>query len=142
MDGAAWLGRQVEVCVEIPRGGKVKYRSDGTFDYASPIGAPFNYGALPGVPGGDGDELDAILLGPTVARGARVQATVVGVVLFTDRGAVDDKLVCSTTALTWADRALVSAFFGLLTPVRRGLHWLRGEAPGTRVRGIRWVSAA
>ena len=142
MDGRDWLGRWVEVEVEIPRGGRVKRRADGTVDYASPVGAPFNYGFLPGVPGGDGDELDAILLGPRRATGARHDARVVGVVRFRDRGAVDDKLVCSDQPLRPEDRWLITAFFRLLTPVRRVLHLVRGQPGGTALLGIVWWDGA
>ncbi len=140
MDGAGWLGQDLLVEVEIPRGGKVKRRVDGSVDYRSPIGAPFNYGCVPGEVGGDGDLLDAIVLGAPLAVGARVGVRVVGVVLFTDRGQVDDKLVCSASGAARArDRWVVEAFFLLLTPVRRALHRLRGEPTGTFVRGIVWA---
>lgn len=139
MDGTRWLGRRILVEVEIPRGGKVKRRADGSVDYRSPVGAPFNYGCVPGEDGGDGDLLDAIVLGAPIARGARVEVDVVGVVLFTDRGQVDDKLVCAARGAGAWDRAIVVGFFRLLTPVRQALYWARGEPAGTFVRGIVWA---
>jgi inorganic pyrophosphatase len=142
MDGARWLGREVEVEVEIPRGGRVKRRADGSVDYVSPVGAPFNYGCLPEEPGGDGDPLDAILFGPTLAVGARAAARVVGVVRFIDRGMPDDKLICHPGQIKRRERWLIHAFFGLLTPVRRALHVVRGDPPGTRVVAVEWWPGA
>ena len=71
---------RVEEIVEVPRGGVVKRRADGTVDFISPVPCPFNYGSAPSLPSGDGDPLDVVLLGPTLAKGARQQAPVWGVV--------------------------------------------------------------
>ena len=44
---------------------------------------------------GDGDLLDAVVLGPRLARGERVTVRAWGAVGLSDRGMYDDKLICS-----------------------------------------------
>ena len=42
---------------------------------------------------GDGDRLDAVVLGPRLAHGARARVNMVARVLFTDAGQDDPKLI-------------------------------------------------
>jgi inorganic pyrophosphatase len=133
-----WLGAGVEVEVEIPKGGVVKRRADGSLDYVSPLPAPFNYGFLPGFWGGDGDPQDAILLGPARQAGERVAARVYGVVGFVDQGAPDDKLVCGVAPPGRAERALVRAFFLVYPWLRRAVNRLRGKPGAVSVTGVWW----
>lgn len=138
----SWLGQVVEVEVEIPRGGRIKRHPDGRLDFISPFAAPFNYGSVPGVIGGDGDPLDVILLGPTVARGVRVSARVGGVVHFIDRGRTDDKLICVPPAasLSEADRRMIERFFRRYAPLRQVIDLLKGRGwTGLRTEGVEWA---
>jgi inorganic pyrophosphatase len=106
-------------------------------DVVSPLPVPWNYGHVEGELGGDGDPLDALLLGPAVRVGHRCRARVVGVVHFVDAGLVDDKLVCG--ALPPGGRWAVRAFFLAYTALKRGLQRARGRAGFTGVRGIDWA---
>lgn len=137
MDGAAWLGRTVEVCVEAPAGSFVKRDPRGRVDVVSPLPLPWNYGFVVGEIGGDGDPLDAILVGRRRAPGSREHAVVRGVVRFIDAGEVDDKLVCGDVGPL--SRWSVGAFFVVYTRVKRVLHRVRGEPGETGVRAIAWT---
>lgn len=129
------LPERVRVTVETPRGTFVKWRADGSVDYVSPLPCPFNYGCVEALSGGDGDPLDAVVLGPTLAAGARVEVAVHGVVRFLDAGCVDDKLVCGDAPPTDAQRRSVLAFFALYARIKRVLHRLRREPGETRLLG-------
>ena len=120
---------RVTVVVEIPRWGFLKRGSSGVVDFVSPLPCPFNYGAVPGLLGLEGDLLDALVLGPRLARGTRLQVSAFGAVGFIDRGIYDDKLVCWTHAPSPAERALVVAFFRFYALAKGLLNLLRGQ-PG------------
>lgn len=132
----SWLGREVEVEVEAPAGSFVKRRPDGTVDVVSPLPVPWNYGFVPGAEGGDGDPLDALLLGPRRPRGSRHRGVVLGVVHMVDAGATDDKLVVGRGP---APRRAIRAFFTLYVVFKRVLYRLRRTPGPTRVEGIRWA---
>jgi len=100
----------VNVVVEIPTGTVAKWevsKSDGHLEWemrdGKPrvvryLGYPGNYGMipqslLPAEMGGDGDPLDAIVLGPAVPRGSVVRVKLIGVLKLLDGGEQDDKLV-------------------------------------------------
>lgn len=85
----------VEVVVEIPRGSFIKRGSTAHIDFISPLPCPYNYGSVPQLLGLEGDLLDALILGPRLARGTRIQVKAWGAVMLTDRGMTDDKLICS-----------------------------------------------
>lgn len=125
----------VDVEVEVPRGGFVKRVGSGQVDFISPLPCPFNYGAIPATTAEDGDRLDVVLLGPRLPRGTRTRSAVRAVVRFLDAGAVDDKLVCSSTPLTESDRRLVKGFFAAYALAKRGLNTLRGKTGTTEVLG-------
>lgn len=140
MDSRAWLGSSVTVVVETGRGGHTKRRRDGSVDFVSPLPTPFDYGHVPGQWGGDGDPLDALVLGGPRLPGDRVQGEVVGVVAFVDDGDVDLKLVVSVDgpASAW-DRRRVHTFFGVYVWLKRALYRVRRRRHGpTVVRGIHW----
>jgi inorganic pyrophosphatase len=122
------------VVVEAPRGSRIKRRPDGSFDYASPLPLPWNYGHVAGEQGGDGDPLDALLLGPRRPAGHEQVAPVVAVVEFVDAGREDLKLVCGTPSAL--DLLGIRAFFAVFTPAKRGLQRLRGERGWTGVRAV------
>lgn len=102
---------EVEVVIEIPRGSFLKRGSNGHLDFVSPLPCPFNYGSVPDRIGLEGDLLDAVVLGPRLARGTRIRVKVWGAVTLTDRGLADDKLICGTHAPSLAERRQVLRFF-------------------------------
>ena len=116
----------MQVLIEIPRGSFLKRGSTGRVDFISPLPCPFNYGSVPHFVGLEGDLLDAVVLGPRLARGSRIDVKAWGAVTLTDRGMSDDKLICSHRPLTSAERRRVLHFFrfyawckGLLNLLRR-----------------------
>ena len=64
---------EVDVVIEVARGGFVKRGSNGRVDFISPWPCPFNYGSVPTLLGLDGDLLDAVVLGPRLGRGTQVR---------------------------------------------------------------------
>jgi inorganic pyrophosphatase len=125
-----------EVLVELPRGSVIKRRSDGRIDFLSPLPCPYNYGCIPGLVAGDGDPLDALLLGPRLPRGARVRLPVVAVVDFRDAGASDPKVVCSAAPLSARERAGLARFFRVYAVAKRLLSAARGKRGETRFAGF------
>ena len=113
------LGDEVIVCIEVPRGSRVKRDATGGIDFVSPVGSPFNYGSIVNGPTAeDGEGVDALVLGPTLPRGTTVNTTIQGIVGFTDRGHADDKCVCKDSRLTWTERLQVRGFFRLYAAVK------------------------
>src|SRR6478735_4761788 len=105
------LPPEVEVVVEIPRGSFLKRGSTGHIDFISPLPCPFNYGSVPAYLGLEGDLLDALVLGPRLRVGTRVQVPAWGAVILMDRGMTDDKLVCSSHPPDERERRRVLRFF-------------------------------
>ncbi len=136
--GVVAIGDVVDVVVEVPRGTRVKWGSDGRVAYVSPVPSPFDYGAVPDRLGGDGDPLDALVLGPPRRRGERVTARVLAIVAFDDAGRVDDKLICGPWPLVRADRDAVATFFRRYAVVKRWASRLRGRRGATRFVG--WIA--
>lgn len=122
----------VEVCIEIPRGSFLKRGARPDVDFFSPFPCPFNYGSIDTLVGGDGDLLDAVVLGPRLRRGARVQVQVHGAVGFTDRNIYDDKLICSHRPLRPMDRWIILLFFRFYACCKRLLNLYR-RSPGRTV---------
>lgn len=123
---------RMEVCIEIPRGSFKKCRSSGELDFVSPFPCPFNYGFIPGLVGGDGDLLDAVVLGPRLPRGARIIVDVRGAIGFIDCDINDDKLICSHRPLYPLEHALVLLFFRFYACCKRLLNVYR-RRPGRTV---------
>ena len=115
--------------IEVPRGSFLKRGSTGRLDFVSPLPCPFNYGSVPAYIGLEGDLLDALVLGPRLALGARVRVKAWGAVTLTDRGMCDDKLVCSAVAVTPSQRRKVLRFFRLYARCKGLLNVLR-RRPG------------
>lgn len=136
--GLVGLPAEVEVVIEAPRFTMVKRRSDGRIDFVSPLPCPYNYGSCPGRWGGDGDPLDAVVMGPRLSKGTCVKARVVGVIDFVDGGMADPKVVCSTRPLGRGERRGLAAFFTVYALGKRALARARGEAGETRFRG--WMA--
>jgi inorganic pyrophosphatase len=127
---------EVEVVIDVPRGGFVKRTDDGAVDFVSPAPCPFNYGSVPDTRSGDGDRLDALVLGPRLARGTRLRVKVVGHVRFIDAGQDDPKLICSARPLGRLDRARITAFFALYARAKGLINLVRGKTGPTRYGGI------
>ncbi len=126
---------QVDVVIEIPRGSFLKRGSSGELDFISPFPCPFNYGSVHEYIGGEGDLLDALVLGPRLPRGTRVSVQAHGAVGLTDRDIYDDKLVCSARPLTKWQRSLVVQFFHFYAFSKRFLNFYRGSRGRTVCEG-------
>ncbi|MDA3819713.1 MAG: inorganic diphosphatase [Candidatus Delongbacteria bacterium] len=101
----------VNALIEIPAGSDKKYELDKTTGelkwetlengrkrHIQYLPYPANYGMIPRTllpesEGGDDDPLDVIILGPTIKRGTIVPCRIIGVLLLTDSGEQDDKLI-------------------------------------------------
>jgi inorganic pyrophosphatase len=127
---------ELEVDIEVPRGGFIKRTDSGSIDFVSPAPCPFNYGSVPGSRSGDGDRLDAVVMGPRLARGTRVRMPVVGCVDFVDAGREDPKFVCSEAPLGRRERLLLAGFFGFYARAKRVLNFARGARGLTRYGGF------
>lgn len=120
---------ELDVVIEIPRGSFLKRGSSGRIDFISPLPCPFNYGAAPAYLGGEGDLLDAVVLGPRLRTGTRIHVTAWGAVTLTDRGMSDDKMICSASAISPAQRRWVLRFFAFYARCKALLNLWRGR-PG------------
>ncbi len=132
----------LEVFIEIPRGGFVKRGHTERVDFVSPFPCPFNYGSIHEYVGGDGDLLDALVLGRRLPRGTRVEVYPWGAVGLTDRGMYDDKLVCSDRPLRCWDRWFVLLFFHFYAFCKRLLNLYRGRRGRTMCEGWQDAKAA
>lgn len=130
----------VEVVIEIPRGSFLKRGSSGQVDFVSPFPCPYNYGCVPRFIGGEGDYLDAVVLGPRLATGSRVRVNAYGAVGLSERFMYDDKLICSTQSISAAGRRNVVRFFYIYAFCKGILNLLRGERGRARCEG--WGDAA
>ncbi|MEZ4235120.1 MAG: inorganic diphosphatase [Myxococcota bacterium] len=126
---------RVRVRIETPRGSFLKRGSDGAVDFVSPVPCPFDYGSVVGEAGGDGDPLDALVLGTRLAAGDVVEVPVRAVVRFLDAGAVDDKLVCSEAPPSALQRRAVLLFFEAYARIKRAANLARRRPGETRVLG-------
>lgn len=129
---------ELEVVIEIPRWSFLKRGSSGEVDFVSPLPCPFNYGSVRSLIGGDGDYLDAIVLGPRMPRGTRVCVQVHGAIGLSDRGLYDDKLVCSQAAPGRFARWRVLQWMTLYGVLKRVLNILRRQPGRTACDG--WAS--
>ena len=124
------IGGHVEVLVEAPKWSFIKPDTEGGIDLVSPIPCPYNYGCLPGTISGDGDPIDALILGSSLPRGHRARVEVRAVVHFVDNGDLDPKLVCSTAPLTAFDFARLTIFFESYARLKGVVWTLRGDVRG------------
>ena len=100
----------VNVVIEIPKNTNEKWevsKIDGSLEHEFFMGAPriinylpypINYGMIPRTVlplklGGDGDPVDAIVLGDALPRGEVVETKVLGLIKMRDMGEVDDKVI-------------------------------------------------
>ena len=129
----------VEVTIEIPRGSFLKRGSNGDIDFVSPIPCPFNYGSVHRFIGGEGDYLDAVVLGRPLPVGSRITMAAWGSVGLSERFMSDDKLICAEQPITVAQRHFVLGFFHLYALCKGGLNVLRGQRG--RARCLGWDDA-
>ena len=102
--------KELNILIEIPAGTNGKWevnKESGNLEWEFKNGNPRvvqylpyvgNYGMIPQTlspkqEGGDGDPLDVVLLGESVARGEIVNGKLIGVMLMKDHGETDDKLL-------------------------------------------------
>ena len=126
---------RLDVVIEVPRGSFLKRSASGALDFISPIPCPFNYGSVHAYVGLDGDLLDALVLGPRLARGARVRVMVCGAIGLTDRGLYDDKLICSHQPIMERQRRRVVRFFHVYARCKSLLNFCRGRPGLNRCNG-------
>ncbi len=130
----------VEVVIEISRGSFIKRGFTSHIDFVSPIPCPFNYGSIPAYIGLEGDLLDAVVLGPRLKRGTRVEVKAWGAIGMTDRGMYDDKLICSDYPLSTGQRRLVLGFFHFYAWAKGIINFARGQHGENKCEG--WVAPA
>ena len=130
---------EVEVVIEIPKGSFLKRGSTGHVDFVSPLPCPFNYGSVPEYIGLEGDLLDALVLGPRLARGTRLRVKAWGAVVLTDRGMSDDKLVCAMHRPSGRQCRAVLDFFRFYARCKGLLNWWRRRPGRNACEG--WIDA-
>lgn len=144
ISGAAGLRQRpppvVTVEIEIPRGSFLKRGSGGQVDFISPLPCPYNYGSVPNLIGGEGDLLDAVVLGPRLARGAVVRVPAWGAVGLTERNMYDDKLICSSLPPDSQQRKRILGFFRFYARCKGMLNFFRGHSGPARCEG--WGTAS
>ena len=128
----------IHVEIEVPRGSLIKRKADGSIDFISPVPCPYNYGYVIGTVGGDGDPVDAIVLGPRLRRGHRARHRARAALRFIDAGDIDDKVVCSIRPLTLLERRALELFFMVYVHAKRALNGVRGARQETLLQG--WVA--
>ncbi|MBI5391518.1 inorganic diphosphatase [Candidatus Woesearchaeota archaeon] len=91
----------ISVFIEIPKGSRYKYEYDERkrifqLDRIISVRYPVDYGNIQKTVSNDGDPLDAIVLSriPTFS-GKVIKARILGVLMMTDEGKRDDKIVCA-----------------------------------------------
>ena len=132
----------VEVTIEIPRGSFLKRGNLGHIDFVSPIPCPYNYGSIHQYIGGEGDFLDAVVLGRRLAVGTKIQINAYGSVGLSERFMSDDKLICSDRPITEWDRRKALLFFNIYAFCKGVLNLLRGQSGRSRCDGWDDASAA
>ena len=120
--------------IEIPRGSFLKRGSNGQLDFISPFPCPFNYGSIHEYIGGEGDYLDAVVLGPRLPAGTKVKTQAWGAVGLHERYLYDDKLICSASSLTPWQKRKILAFFHFYALCKGFLNLIRGR------RGRSWCA--
>jgi inorganic pyrophosphatase len=132
----------VEVVIEIPRGSFLKRGSDGRIDFVSPLPCPYNYGSIHQYIGGEGDYLDAVVLGPRLSAGSTVVINAYGAVGLSERFMYDDKVICAIEPITASQRLAVLRFFHLYAACKGVLNLLRGRRGRSRCEGWGEAEAA
>jgi len=131
---------EVDVVIEIPRGSFLKRGSTGHVDFVSPLPCPFNYGSVPAYIGGEGDLLDAVVLGPRLPLGSKVRVQAWGAIGVKERFMYDDKLICSSEPLRRSQRHGALLFFHFYAFCKGWLNRWRGRKGVTQCQG--WGTAS
>lgn len=126
-----------KVIIETPRFSFIKRKDDGSIDYISPFPCPFNYGSVPDTVSGDGDRLDAVVLGKRLPRGENVTVQLRGIVNFTDKGEADPKYICSDKPLSIMDKLTIISFFKFFSLAKRLLNKVKGKKGETGFSSFR-----
>ena len=126
---------RVKVVIEIPKWSFLKRGSTGNVDFISPFPCPFNYGSVPGLLGGEGDLLDAVVLGRRLARGSQIEVYAFCAIGLSERFMRDDKLICSHQPITPAQLQSVLLFFKLYASCKGLWNWYRGRPGESRCEG-------
>ena len=126
---------RLTVVIDVPRGSFIKRHDDGAVDFVSPIPCPFNYGHVPGTLGGDGDALDAVVLGPRRPLGSTATVVTRARVDFIYAGRPDPKWVCADAPLSTFDRLRIAGFFRCYAVAKRLINRVRGKRGPTRYLG-------
>ena len=93
--------RDINVFIEIPWNSAVKYEPDPETGFLfvdrflhTQMSYPANYGSIPSTKGGDGDELDALVVTdiPLVPMSV-IRARPIGVLKMEDEGGMDEKII-------------------------------------------------
>jgi inorganic pyrophosphatase len=92
----------LHILIEIPANSNIKYEQDEETGriyvdrfVPTPMFYPENYGAVEGIPGKDGDLMDALVLtSQPVAPGMWIKARVIGMLEMEDEEGIDHKLIC------------------------------------------------
>lgn len=96
---------QINVFVEIPQGGSIKYELDresgvvfvDRFLYTA-FSYPFNYGFVPGTQADDGDPTDVLVISSqSVAPGTVIPAVPIGMLEMEDEEGIDTKVIAVPT---------------------------------------------
>jgi len=117
----------VKVVIEIPRGSFLKKGTNGKLDFVSPLPCPFNYGSIHDYIGGEGDLLDAVVLGPRIKEGSNIVVLAQGSVGLFERYMYDDKLICSATPIKPWQRGGILLFFHFYSFCKGLLNLARGR---------------
>lgn len=104
-------------------------------DFLSPLPCPYNYGSIHQYIGGEGDYLDAVVLGPRLAPGSRVVVSAYGAVGLSERYMYDDKLICASAPVTARQRTAVLWFFHVYAACKGVLNLLRRRRGRSRCEG-------
>jgi len=148
----------VNVVIEIPTGTDAKWEvekesgqiaweyRDGEPRVVQYIGYPGNYGMVPRTLAGDGDTIDALVLGAPIARGEIVEARIIGVLEMIDEGEQDDKLIAVTTDSHFGRvnnmEELDRHFRGVSTIIETWFENYKGSDFNVEIIGIRDVDRA
>ena len=97
----SYLGKEVRIEIDRPIG-YVHHKGEKTLVY------PINYGYIPGVLGGDGEELDVFLVGVREAV-SEYTGHIIGIVYRADD--VEDKLVMAPTGVNFTAEEIASAVY-------------------------------
>ncbi len=92
---------EVNVVVEIPEGGSIKYELDKESGYIfvdrflyTAFSYPFNYGFIPGTKAGDGDPVDVLVISSkSVAPGTVIPSVPIGMLEMEDEEGGDEKII-------------------------------------------------